>query len=70
MVRRGRIEIKLAELWQDIGTLCFDWYSELGMMIDEPDIDKIIKALKDLERRKKIFLTVKGRTIMIDYIGF
>lgn len=70
MSRRSRLECKIEKLFKDIGTISFDFYSELGMMLDENDVDKIIRGLKELERKKKIFITVKGRSILLDYIGF
>lgn len=70
MSRRSSLECKLERLFKDIGTITFNFYSELGMMLDESNVDKVIKLIKNLENKNKIFLMVKGRTIMIDYIGF
>lgn len=71
MSRKSKLEIKLEKLWNDIGTIYYRTYEELGMMLEEFNTDKVHKLIKDLDSKKKIYRQLNNdNSWAVDYIRF
>ena len=67
--RITKIEKKLIELWDTLGTIEFQSYSDLAMMLDETDREKVRKVIHQLIDNDKLYLDYDKRWIL-DYIPF
>ena len=70
MPRRTRTEIELVKLWEDLGTLEFSSFAELGMMVNEYDSSKVKRIVYKMIDEDKLFLDFKKNKWMLDYIPF
>lgn len=71
MSRKSKLEIKLEKLWNDIGTIYYRTYEELGMMLEEFDPGKVHKLIKDLDNKKRIYRQLNDdNSWAVDYIRF
>lgn len=57
-------------VWQSIGTLCFDTFEELAMMLNLPNNDIIKLGFDKVKNEPNFLFVVKNRTIYLDYIPF
>ena len=69
MPRKTKIEKKIIELWETLGTLEFKSFQDIAMMLDEYDVNKVRKAIHKLIDEDKLFLMFKDRWYL-DYIPF
>jgi len=69
MPRKTKIEKKIIELWETLGTLEFKSFQDIAMMLDEYDVNKVRKAIHKLMDEDKLFLMFKDRWYL-DYIPF
>lgn len=69
MPRKTKIEKKIIELWETLGTLEFKTYQDLAMMLDEYDVNKVRKAVHKLIDEDKLFVMFKDNWYL-DYIPF
>lgn len=71
--RKRQIEYirqKIINVWQSIGTLCFDTFEELAMMLNLPNNDIIKLGFDKVKNEPNFLFVVKDRTIYLDYIPF
>lgn len=71
--RKRRIEYirqEIINVWQSIGTLCFDTFEELAMMLSLPNNDIIKLGFDKVKNEPNFLFVVKDRTIYLDYIPF
>lgn len=64
------IRQEIINVWQGIGTLCFDTFEELAMMLNLPNTDIIKLGFDKIKNEPNFLFVVKGRTIYLDYIPF
>lgn len=71
--RKRQIEYirqEIINVWQSIGTLCFDTFEELAMMLSLPNNDIIKLGFDKVKNEPNFLFVVKDRTIYLDYIPF
>lgn len=71
--RKKKIEYirqEIINVWQSIGTLCFDTFEELAMMLNLPNNDMIKLGFDKIKNEPNFLFVVKNRTIYLDYIPF
>lgn len=71
--RKRQIEYirqEIINVWQSIGTLCFDTFEELAMMLNLPNNDIIKLGFDKVKNEPNFLFVVKDRTIYLDYIPF
>lgn len=79
--RKRQIEYirqEIINVWQSIGTLCFDTFEELAMMLSLPNnstssdgrLDIIKLGFDKVKNEPNFLFVVKDRTIYLDYIPF
>lgn len=71
--RKKKIEYirqEIINIWQSIGTLCFDTFEELAMMLNLPNTDVIKLGFDKIKNEPNFLFMVKNRTIYLDYIPF
>lgn len=64
------IRQEIINVWQSIGTLCFDTFEELAMMLNLPNNDIIKLGFDKIKNEPNFLFVVKNRTIYLDYIPF
>lgn len=64
------IRQEIINVWQSIGTLCFDTFEELAMMLNLPNNDMIKLGFDKIKNEPNFLFVVKNRTIYLDYIPF
>ena len=64
------IRQEIINVWQSIGTLCFDTFEELAMMLNLPNTDIIKLGFDKIKNEPNFLFMVKNRTIYLDYIPF
>lgn len=64
------IRQEIINVWQSIGTLCFDTFEELAMMLNLPNTDIIKLGFDKIKNEPNFLFVVKNRTIYLDYIPF
>lgn len=64
------IRQEIINVWQSIGTLCFDTFEELAMMLNLPNNDIIKLGFDKVKNEPNFLFVVKNRTIYLDYIPF
>ena len=64
------IKQEIINVWQSIGTLCFDTFEELAMMLSLPNNDIIKLGFDKVKNEPNFLFVVKDRTIYLDYIPF
>lgn len=64
------IRQEIINVWQSIGTLCFDTFEELAMMLNLPNTDIIKLGFDKIKNEPNFLFVVKGRTLYLDYIPF
>lgn len=64
------IRQEIINVWQSIGTLCFDTFEELAMMLNLPNTDIIKLGFDKIKNEPNFLFMVKSRTIYLDYIPF
>lgn len=64
------IRQEIISVWQSIGTLCFDTFEDLAMMLSLPNTDIIKLGFDKIKNEPNFLFVVKGRTIYLDYIPF
>ena len=71
--RKKKIEYirqEIINVWQSIGTLCFDTFEELAIMLNLPNTDIIKLGFDKIKDEPNFLFVVKNRTIYLDYIPF
>ena len=71
--RKKKIEYirqEIINVWQSIGTLCFDTFEELAFMLNLPNTDIIKLGFDKIKNEPNFLFVVKNRTIYLDYIPF
>ena len=71
--RKKKIEYirqDIINVWQSIGTLCFDTFEELAIMLNLPNTDIIKLGFDKIKDEPNFLFVVKNRTIYLDYIPF
>lgn len=71
--RKRQIEYirqEIINVWQGIGTLCFDTFEELAIMLNLPNNDIIKLGFDKVKNEPNFLFVVKDRTIYLDYIPF
>ena len=71
--RKKKIEYirqEIINVWQSIGTLCFDTFEELAIMLNLPNTDMIKLGFDKVKNEPNFLFVVKNRTIYLDYIPF
>lgn len=71
--RKKKIEYirqEIINVWQSIGTLCFDTFEELAIMLNLPNNDIIKLGFDKIKDEPNFLFVVKKRTIYLDYIPF
>ena len=71
--RKKKIEYirqEIINVWQSIGTLCFDTFEELAMMLNLPNNDIIKLGFDKVKNEPNFLFVVKNRTIYLDYVPF
>ena len=64
------IRQEIINVWQSIGTLSFDTFEELAMMLNLPNNDIIKLGFDKIKNEPNFLFVVKNRTIYLDYIPF
>ena len=64
------IRQEIINVWQSIGTLCFDTFDELAMMLNLPNTDIIKLGFDKIKNEPNFLFMVKDRTIYLDYVPF
>lgn len=64
------IRQEIINVWQSIGTLCFDTFEDLAMMLNLPNTDIIKLGFDKIKNEPNFLFVVKDRTIYLDYIPF
>lgn len=64
------IRREVIDVWNNIGTIIFNTFDELAMMLDLPNTDYIKEGFNTIKKEPSFFITCKGRDIYIDYIPF
>lgn len=64
------IRQEIINVWQSIGTLCFDTFEELAIMLNLPNNDIIKLGFDKIKNEPNFLFVVKNRTIYLDYIPF
>lgn len=64
------IRQEIINVWQSIGTLCFDTFEDLAMMLNLPNNDIIKLGFDKVKDEPNFLFVVKDRTIYLDYIPF
>ena len=64
------IRQEIINVWQSIGTLCFDTFEELAIMLNLPNTDIIKLGFDKIKDEPNFLFVVKNRTIYLDYIPF
>lgn len=64
------IRQEIINVWQSIGTLCFDTFEDLAMMLNLPNTDIIKLGFDKIKNEPNFLFVVKDRTIYLDYISF
>lgn len=64
------IRQEIINVWQSIGTLCFDTFEELAMMLNLPNTDIVKLGFDKIKNEPNFLFVVKNRTIYLDYIPF
>lgn len=64
------IRQEIINVWQSIGTLCFDTFEELAMMLNLSNSDIIKLGFDKIKNEPNFLFVVKNRTIYLDYIPF
>lgn len=64
------IRQEIINVWQSIGTLCFDTFEELAMMLNLPNTDIVKLGFDKIKNEPNFLFVVKSRTIYLDYIPF
>lgn len=64
------IRQEIINVWQSIGTLCFDTFEELAMMLNLPNNDILKLGFDKIKNEPNFLFVVKNRTIYLDYIPF
>lgn len=64
------IRQEIINVWQSIGTLCFDTFEELAIMLNLPNNDIIKLGFDKVKNEPNFLFVVKNRTIYLDYIPF
>lgn len=64
------IRQEIINVWQSIGTLCFDTFEDLAIMLNLPNTDIIKLGFDKIKNEPSFLFMVKGRTIYLDYIPF
>lgn len=67
--RITRLEKKIIDLWETLGTIEFNTFSDIAMMLDETDVGKVRKIIHKLIDEDKLFLIYKD-CWYLDYIPF
>ena len=67
--RRTKIERELEKLFKEMGTILFDNYEDLAMMLGMTDRGKVKREVLRLEKEHKVYLDFDGCWIL-DYIPF
>lgn len=68
--RRTKTEIGIAKLFEELGTLYFNTFEELAMMLGRADSVKLMTEVKKLEEQKKVDLEYLNPLWQLDYIPF
>lgn len=68
--RRTKTEIGIAKLFKELGTLYFNTFEELAMMLGQTDSVKLMTEVKKLEKQKKVDLEYLNPLWQLDYIPF
>lgn len=64
------IRQEIINVWQSIGTLCFDTFEDLAIMLNLPNTDIIKLGFDKIKNEPNFLFVVKDRTIYLDYIPF
>ena len=64
------IRQEIINVWQSIGTLCFDTFEDLAIMLNLPNNDIIKLGFDKVKDEPNFLFVVKDRTIYLDYIPF
>jgi hypothetical protein len=64
------IRQEIINVWRSIGTLCFDTFEELAMMLNLPNTDIVKLGFDKIKNEPNFLFVVKNRTIYLDYIPF
>ena len=67
--RKSKIEKGLAQLFNELGTILFNNFDDLCMMLGMTDVSKVKREIKKLEKEHKVYLDFDGCWIL-DYIPF
>lgn len=67
--KKSKIEKKIIDLWETLGTLEFKSFQDIAMMLDENDVNKVRKAIHKLIDEDKLFLFFDDYW-KLDYIPF
>lgn len=67
--KQSKIEKKIIDLWETLGTLEFKSFQDIAMMLDEYDVNKVRKAIHKLIDEDKLLL-IFDDCWKLDYIPF
>ena len=67
--RLTKLEKKIKDLWEDLGTIEFKSFDDIAMMLDEYDVKKVRKTIHKMIDEDKLFLFFDDYW-KLDYIPF
>lgn len=67
--RLTKLEKKIKNLWEDLGTIEFKSFDDIAMMLDEYDVKKVRKIIHKMIDEDKLFLIFDDYW-KLDYIPF